>query len=204
MEEKNRLRQQLDFILEMDRLKTITRQSYLADGSRKEGDAEHSWHLAVMCMLLAEHANEPVDVTRTILMVLLHDVVEIDAGDTYAYDKEGNETKRTREVAAADRIYTLLPDDQAAYLRELWEEFEESSTPEAKFAHTLDCIQPLLLNYASKGRSWKEHQVREENVRARNAHTADGSQVLYAQVADRIMKEGVKTGWLKGSEGMPE
>lgn len=191
-----RLRKQLNFILELDKLKEITRQTYLADGSRKEGDAEHSWHLAVMCALLAEYANEPIDMAKTMAMVLIHDVVEIDAGDTYAYDTAGNETKREREVAAADRIFSLLPGDQAALMRGLWDEFERSDTPEARFAHTLDCVQPLLLNQASGGRSWREHGVQEGDVRRRNAHTAEGSEALYA-VVDQVIQENVGNGNLK-------
>lgn len=192
----DRLKKQLDFILELDKLKEITRQTYLADASRKEGDAEHSWHLAVMCALLAEYSNEPIDLSKTMMMVLMHDVVEIDAGDTYAYDPAGNETKREREVAAAERIFSILPEDQAVSMRELWEEFERSDTPEARFAHTLDCVQPILLNHASGGISWVEHQVKESDSRKRNAHTAEGSEALY-RVVDWIIRENVKNGNLK-------
>ena len=156
----DRLQQQMQFILEVDKLKKITRQTFLADGSRKEDDADHSWHLALMCALLSEHSNKEVDVLKTIKMVLLSRDVEIDAGDTYAYDNAGNETKRQREEAAADRIFNLLPEDQAGGDRDLWEEFEAAQTPEAKFANTLDKVQPLMLNDASGGKSWREHGIK--------------------------------------------
>ena len=149
----DRLQQQMQFILEVDKLKKITRQTFLADGSRKEDDADHSWHLALMCALLSEIPNKEVDVLKTIKMVLIHDIVEIDAGDTYAYDNAGNETKRQREEAAADRIFNLLPEDQAGEMRDLWEEFEAAQTPEAKFANTLDKVQPLMLNDAPEERA---------------------------------------------------
>ena len=149
-----RLKQQMDFILEADKSKNIIRQTYLSDGSRKENDAEHSWHLALMCILLSEYANEKIDVLKTTAMVLIHDIVEIDAGDTYAYDTQGNTTKREREVKAADRIFNLLPADQAEKMRALWEEFEAGETPEARFAATLDKIQPVLLTNANNGKSW--------------------------------------------------
>ncbi|MBR1759414.1 MAG: HD domain-containing protein [Lachnospiraceae bacterium] len=183
-----RLEKQMQFIRELDKVKEITRQTYLADGSRKENDAEHSWHLAVMAALLAEYANEPIDVGHTMLMVLLHDVIEIDAGDTYAYDAAGNETKRARELVAADRIYALLPEDQAAYCRALWDEFEANETAEAKFANTLDKVQPVLLNDASGGISWKEHGVAKEQIIRRNAHTPEGSEELWAYAKGLIEK----------------
>ena len=141
-------------------MKNIFRQTYLADGKRKENDAEHSWHIALMAYLLQEHAEEPVDVPRVMLMVLIHDLVEIDAGDTYAYDSEGAKTKREREVRAAERIFGLLPEDQGRYFRELWDEFEADESADAKYAHLLENFQPLLLNDASGGRSWSEHDVR--------------------------------------------
>ncbi len=188
-----RLKKQMDFILEVDKLKNITRQTYLSSGERKENDTEHSWHLALMCALLAEHANEKIDVQKTMLMVLIHDIVEIDAGDTYAYDAQGNTTKRQREVAAADRIFHLLPEDQEAYLRDLWEEFEEAKTPEAKFALSLDKIQPVMLNDASGGRSWREHQVEVSKIMKRNEATPEGSQKLWdyaKELIDRNVANG--------------
>ncbi len=193
----DRLQQQMEFILEADKLKKIVRQTYLADGSRKEEDADHSWHLALMCALLCEHAKEPIDVLKTIKMVLIHDMVEIDAGDTYAYDNAGNETKREREVRAADRIFNLLPQDQAQEMRALWEEFEAADTPESRFANTLDKVQPLMLNDASGGRSWREHGVKESQVRGRNRATADGSETLW-EYADRLIRKNVENGNLIG------
>lgn len=188
-----RLEQQLSFILELDKLKHIGRQTYLADGSRKENDAEHSWHLALMAFVLAEYANEPVDVCKTMKMVMLHDVIEIDAGDTYAYDSAGNATKRERELQAAERLYRLLPEDQAQEYRSLWDEFEAQETPEAKFANTLDKVQPLLLNHASGGRSWREHGVKESQVRKRNARTGEGSDALWEH-ALALIEENVRNG----------
>ena len=170
-----RIEQQINFIKEVDKLKKIGRQTYLSDASRKENDAEHSWHLALMAMLLNEYAAEKVDVLRVMSMVLIHDIIEIDAGDTYAYDEAGNQTKREREVKAADRIFNLLPKDQAVYMRELWEEFERSDTPEAKFALALDKIQPTMLNDASGGRSWKEHGIGISQVINRNKKTPEGN-----------------------------
>ncbi len=174
-----RLKQQMDFILEVDKAKNIFRQTYISDGSRKENDAEHSWHLALMAFLLSEHATQEVDVLRVMKMVLIHDLVEIDAGDTYAYDASGNETKRARELAAADRIFNLLPKDQGAELRALWDEFEAGESAEAKFAHTLDHSQPMLLNDASGGLSWREHGVEAAQILKRNAHTAEGSEAIW-------------------------
>lgn len=188
-----RLEQQLSFIMELDKLKHIGRQTYLADGSRKENDAEHSWHLALMAFVLAEYANEPVDVCKTMKMVMLHDVIEIDAGDTYAYDSAGNATKRERELQAAERLYRLLPEDQAQEYRGLWDEFEAQETPEAKFANTLDKVQPLLLNHASGGRSWREHGVKESQVRKRNARTGEGSDALWEH-AQALIEENVRNG----------
>lgn len=192
----DRLQQQMNFILEVDKLKKITRQTYLSDGSRKENDTEHSWHLALMCALLAEHAREKIDVLKTMKMVLIHDIVEIDAGDTYAYDTAGNTTKREREVKAAERIFHLLPPDQAEEMRNLWEEFEEGQTPEAKFALTLDKVQPVMLNDASGGKSWREHEVRREQIMKRNERTPDGSEALWA-FTKGIIDRNVKCGNIK-------
>lgn len=193
---EDRLKKQIEFILELDKIKKITRQTYLSDASRKENDAEHSWHLAIMAVLLAEHANEKVDVLKVLTMVLIHDVVEIDAGDTYAYDQAGNATKREREVAAADRIFGLLPKEQAKDMRGLWDEFEENETPEARFAHTLDNVQPILLNDATNGLSWREHEVKQSQVRNRNKRTHEGSEELWSYISD-IIENNVKKGNLK-------
>ena len=165
------MKKQMDFLLEVDKLKFITRQTYLSNGERKENDAEHSWHLALMAVLLREYANEPVDVAKVMTMVLIHDLVEIDAGDTYAYDAAGNQTKREREVKAAQRIFGLLPADKEEEFRALWEEFEAYETPEAKFAHVCDNMQPFMLNHATGGRSWQEHEVKKSQVLGRKTAT---------------------------------
>lgn len=179
-----RLKQQLAFIQEIDKEKTVFRQTYLADASRKENDAEHSWHMAVMAILLSEYSNEKIDVLKTVSMILVHDLVEIYAGDTYAYDTIGNNDKTEREIKAADKLFALLPDDQKDKMRALWDEFEAGETPEAKFAITMDRIQPLMLNNASGGRSWQEHGVKLSQVYGRNVTTAQGSEALW-QYADK-------------------
>lgn len=193
----DRLDRQFGFLRETDSLKQIGRQSYLADGSRKENDAEHSWHLALMAVLLSSYAEKDIDLLRVIIMVLIHDIVEIDAGDTYAYDTKGNATKRERETKAADRIFNILPADQAEYLRSLWEEFEEQSTPESAFANTLDKLQPLMLNDASGGKSWKEHSVKLAQVLNRNKNTADGSNELWEYAKKNFIEPNVEKGILK-------
>lgn len=189
----NRLQQQMKFILEVDKIKNIGRQTYLSDGQRKENDAEHSWHLALMAFLLKEHATEDIDVLKVMTMVLIHDIVEIDAGDTYAYDVEGNKTKEAREKAAAKRIFGLLPEDQGVYLKELWEEFEAYETSEAKYAHALDHFQPIMLNDASNGRSWREHEVKKSQVMHRNRRTAEGSNAMMDQIRG-ILEKHVEKG----------
>ena len=188
MLEDERLKKQLDFVLELDKLKYIERQSYVADGSRHENDSEHSWHLALMAMLLAEYANEPVDVLHVIKMVLIHDAVEIDAGDTYAYDSVGNATKREREEKAADRIFRILPEDQAKEMRDIWEEFEAGVTPEARFANALDRVQPIMLNDITGGRAWREHGVAASQVLNRNENTHLGSEQLWEHVKSLVEK----------------
>lgn len=192
----DRLEQQIQFLLELDKQKEIERQTYLADGSRREGDAEHAWHLAVMAFLLADYANEEIDVLKTIKMVLLHDVIEIDAGDTYAYDTEKQKTKRAREEKAADRLYGMLPEEQKREYRALWEEFEAMETPEAKFANTLDKVQPVLLNHASGGRSWREHDVKKTQILGRNERTGEGSEILWEYIR-KIIDENIKNGNIK-------
>lgn len=158
--QKERLEQQFAFIREIDKEKFIGRQTYLTDGERKENDAEHAWHMAIMTVLLAEYSNEPIDVLKTVTMLLIHDLVEIDAGDTYAYDEEAKKTQRERELKGAERIFGMLPPDQGEKLRALWDEFEAGETPEARFAHTMDNIQPTMLNDASKGKAWATRGVR--------------------------------------------
>ena len=191
-----RLKKQMDFLLEADKLKFITRQTYLSDGKRKENDGEHSWHLALMAVLLSEYSNEKIDLIKVIIMVLIHDMVEIDAGDTYAYDAVGNQSKREREVKAADRIFNILPRDQAERFRQLWEEFEAYETPEAKFAHVCDNVQPLMLNDATDGLAWREHDVKKSQVLQRNRRTGEGSQVLMEYI-NGILDKNVESGNLK-------
>lgn len=184
----NRFEQQMKFILEIDKVKNVFRQTYLADGNRKENDAEHSWHMAIMAFLLKEYAQEEVDIMRVVLMVLIHDLVEIDAGDTYAYDVDGIQTKREREVRAAERIFGLLPKDQGEQFRELWEEFEAYESAEAKYAHMLDNFQPLMLNDALDGKSWKEHKVKKSQIYSRNAKTMEGSEKIWEYMQDLVQK----------------
>lgn len=194
--ENERFKQQLRFILELDKLKNIYRQTYVLHEDRTENDAEHSFHLAIMAGILAEHARESIDVLHTIKMVLVHDVVEIDAGDTYAYDTEGAKTKADREQKAADRLFALLPDDQCCEYRALWEEFEARQTPEAKFANALDRIQPLLLNYQKGGISWKKRNITSQQVVSRNQGiTEDGSEAI-GQLAYEIIEAAKQEGML--------
>lgn len=184
----NRLEKQLQFILEIDKVKKIIRQTPLSDASRKENDAEHSWHIALMAYLLQEYVEEPVEVSKVMLMVLIHDLVEIDAGDTYAYDEEGAKTKDERERKAADHIFGMLPEDQGMYLKVLWEEFEAYETAEAKYAHLLDNFQPLLLNDAAGGISWTEHQVKKSQIYKRNEKVEETSATIWKCMQDKIDK----------------
>ena len=180
----DRLKKQIEFMVEVDKLKNIYRQTYVLHEDRTENDAEHSWHLALLAFLLAEHSNQPIDVLRTMKMVLIHDIVEIDAGDTYCYDTDGYKDKAERETKAANRIFGILPDDQRDEFMALWLEFEENTTPESKFANVLDRIQPLTLNYRKDGISWKKHSVRKEQVVNRNIKTAEGSEILWEYVME--------------------
>ena len=195
-EEKSRLEKQIAFLTEVDKEKNIFRQTYLADGKRKENDAEHSWHLALAAVLLKEHMKEDADLGRVMTMVLIHDLVEIDAGDTYAYDTEGAATKREREVKAADRIFGILPEDQGTYLRELWDEFEAYETAEAKYAHLLDNFQPLMLNDASDGKSWEEHGVHKSQVCRRTARIPETSEIVWEKMLE-IMDKHIEKGHLQ-------
>lgn len=193
---EERLKKQMDFLLEVDKLKFINRQTYLSDGTRRENDAEHSWHLALMAVLLSEHADEEVDLLKVITMVLIHDLVEIDAGDTYAYDEAGKQTQRIREEKAADRIFAMLPKDQGKKFRALWEEFDAYETPEAKFAHVCDNVQPLMLNHATGGKSWRERGIRRSQVEKRNSRVGESSRTMKAYVED-ILDKNVEKGNLK-------
>lgn len=181
-----RLEQQLNFIVEVDKVKNIIRQTYLSDGKRKENDAEHSWHLALMAVLLKEYAAQEVDLARVVPMVLIHDLVEIDAGDTYAYDEKAAMDKEIREKKAANRIFGLLPEAQGTYLRSLWDEFEAYETSEAKFAHVLDNFQPLLLNHVSDGKSWTEHGVKKSQIYKRNSRVAESAPKIWEYMQELI------------------
>ncbi len=191
-----RFEKQKDFILEIDKEKNILRQTHLSGGGRRENDAEHAWHMAVMVWLLREYANEPLDLAKTMMMVLIHDVVEIDAGDTYAYDAAGKATAHDREEKAADRLFGLLPEDQGRELRALWEEFEEYETPEARFAHTMDNFQPMLLNDSNGGGDWKEHGIRRSQTEKRNEKTGTGSREIW-EYMKTILDANVARGSLK-------
>ena len=191
-----RFDKQRRFILEIDAEKRIERQTHIAGMSRRENDAEHAWHMAIMTWLLSEYANEKIDLAKTMLMVLMHDVVEIDAGDAYAYDSQAKAAAHDRECAAADRIYSILPPDQARAARDLWEEFEEGATSEARFAHAMDNLQPVLLNLANEGDDWREHGVFRSQVDQRQAQTRLGSQELWEYVQSQLDR-AVEAGWLK-------
>jgi putative hydrolase of HD superfamily len=192
----NRLKKQMDFIIEIDKLKSVFRQSILVDASRNENDTEHSWHIAMMAFILAEYANEEINILRVIKMLLIHDVVEIDAGDTYAYDEEGYKDKEDRELKAADRLFGMLPEDQRDELRALWDEFEVCKTKEAKFANALDRVQPILLNYLSGGTAWMKHGIHKSQVMARNEFSKDGSEVIWQYILD-IINDSVDKGYIK-------
>ena len=195
MDEK-RLEQQIAFCREIDKEKFIGRQTWLTGATRKENDAEHSWHLAILAFMLEEYAAEPIDTLKVIKMVLLHDVVEIDAGDTYLYDEEGYKSKAEREEKAAQRIFGLLPDDQRDEYYALWREFEDDITYESRFASILDRMQPLLLNYTKGGIAWKEHGVHKEQVLSRNRPYFDASHEL-AEVIESVIEDAAAKGWLK-------
>lgn len=195
---KDRLAQQVAFLLEIDKLKTIFRRTSLVHAQRFENDAEHSWHLALAAMILAEHADVVVDLGRVLQLVLVHDLVEIDAGDTYCYDAEGAKDKARREELAARRIFGLLPRDQELEFRALWNEFEAGESPEARFANALDRFQPVLFNLVNQGRSWRENGIKRSQVDARVAPIARGSETLWqylgtlldGAVARGILEEG--------------
>jgi putative hydrolase of HD superfamily len=190
-----RLAQQIQFILEVDKLKNVIRRTYVSGGARRENSAEHSWQLALMAMTLAEHANEPVDAARVMKMVVVHDIVEIDAGDTYYFDDAGTADKAEREQQAADRLFGLLPADQAAELRQLWDEFEARQTPEARFANAIDRVMPLLLNYETRGKSWRENGISNEDILPRMAHVSAGSETIW-QLIQAIVAAAVAEGYL--------
>ena len=192
----DRLKKQLEFSLEIDKEKNIFRQTSLSGHGRKENDAEHAWHMAIMAYLLREYSNEPVDISKVMLMCLIHDIVEIDAGDTYAYDPERLSTQKEREDAAKERIFSLLPDDQKEELTALFDEFENNETAESRFAHSLDNLQPLLLNNSNGGTDWMEHGVTAEQVYGRQRKTKEGSVTLY-EVTDKFIRDNIEKGALK-------
>ena len=191
-----RIQKQLAFSLEIDKVKNILRQTHLSGHGRRENDAEHSWHMAVMAYLLKEHANEQVDIGRVMLMCLIHDIVEIDAGDTYAYDTDSQKSQKEREDRAKERIFSLLPEDQKAELVSLFDEFEANETPEAKFAHAMDNLQPLMLNDSNDGADWREHGVAAEQVYNRHSKTKLGSEKLY-EITDDILQANIEKGNIK-------
>ena len=188
-----RLKQHLDFILELDKEKNVLRQTHLSGHGRRENDAEHAWHMAIMAYLLREYSNEPIDIARVMLMCLIHDVVEIDAGDTYAYDPEGLKTQQAREAAAKERIFSLLPEEQKDELSLLFDEFEAGQTAESRFAHAMDNLQPLLLNNSNNGKDWREHHITAAQVYGRQSRTRLGSERLYA-VTERLILENIAKG----------
>ena len=192
----SRLDQQLSFILEIDKLKTVLRQTLLTDKSRRENSAEHSWHLGVMAMLLTEYATEPVDVMRAMKMVLVHDIVEVDAGDTFAYDAASNGDKEEREQRAAERLFGLLPPEQGRELRELWDEFEARQTAESKYANALDRLQPLLHNAHTEGGTWRIHNVGKAAVLKRMEPVKIGLPQIYPMV-ERIIADACERGWIR-------
>lgn len=193
MDEK-RLEQQIAFCREIDKEKFIGRQTWLTGAVRKENDAEHAWHMAVMTVLLSEYANEEIDVLRTMTMLLIHDLVEIYAGDTYAYDEEGKKTQKSRELAAADRLFQMLPEDQGKKFREIWEEFEAENTPESRFARTMDNLQPMMLNAATDGKSWADRGIRLSQILGRNKNTAKGSEVLWEYAKENFLQPNLEKG----------
>lgn len=197
---KSRLEMQMEFCKEIDKEKQITRQTYLTDGSRKENDAEHAWHMAIMAAVLQEYSNEKIDLLRSIIMMLIHDVVEIDAGDTFAYDEDGKRDQRERELKAANRLFNILPEDQARYFKQLWDEFEAMSTPEASFARTLDNVQPTMLNASSNGKSWNEKGVHIDQIMERQSYTGDGSKTLWEYSFDNYIKPNIENGVIKSDK----
>ena len=189
----DRILKQITFALELDKEKNVFRQTHLSGHGRNENDAEHAWHMAVMAYMLKEYANEPVDIAKVMIMCLIHDVVEIDAGDTYAYDADGLTTQKEREDKAKERIFSLLPEDQKIEFTSLFDEFEANETPEAKYAHAMDNFQPLILNNSNNGGDWKEHNVTAKQVYGRQSGTLAGSEKIY-EITDGIIKENIAKG----------
>lgn len=204
MVDKERLAQQMDFCREVDKEKEVFRQSFLCSGNRRENDAEHAWHMTLMAMILQEYSNEDVDLLKVIEMLLIHDVVEIDAGDTYAYDVERLKSQEEREKKAADRIFGMLPDDQRDWMMDLFHEFEAGETPEARFAKALDNVQPVMQNDASDGRDWREKGIRLSQAIERQRRTARGSQILWDEVSKPMLQRNIDLGNIIGDVSLDE
>lgn len=196
MDGEARLERQLAFVVELDRLKQVMRRSYILRGERRENSAEHSWHVALMALVLAEHADDEIDLARVLKLLLVHDVVEIDAGDVFVYDTGARAAKREAERRAAERVFGLLPADQALELRALWEEFEAKQTPEARFAGALDRLMPLLHNHRAEGRTWREHGIVSHQVFAVNEPEISRGSTRLWEHARRLIEDAVARGWL--------
>jgi len=191
-----RFKRQIEFVLETDKLKKIARRTTLLDVSRQENSAEHSWHIALLVLILSEYAQDKkIDLLQVIKLLLIHDLVEIDAGDTYCYNEAGSRDQQTREIKAADRIFNILPTDQAVALRALWDEYEAKDTPESKFANALDRVQPFLHNYFTRGHTWHKHGIRKSQVVTRMKPVDDGSPVLWEYVSS-LIDDAVEKGYL--------
>jgi len=192
----DRLRKQMEFALEIDKEKNIFRQTHISGFGRRENDAEHAWHMAIMAYLLKEYSNEPVDIGRVIMMCLIHDIVEIDAGDAYAYDDAALAGQKEREDLAKERIFSILPEDQKQEFIALFDEFEAAETPESKFAHSMDNLQPLMLNDSNDGGDWVEHKAQADKVYRRHRKTAAGSELLF-ELTDMILKKNISQGHIQ-------
>lgn len=197
MSQDNRLNQQMNFIIEADKLKEILRQTYTTKKTRQENSSEHSWHIALMAIVLSEYAKNPkINLFKVVKMLLIHDIVEIDAGDTFAYDKQGQKTQHLRENKAAKRIFNLLPTDQAKNLQTLWREFEECQTPNAQFANAIDRIQPLINNYYTNGLAWQKNNVKVHQIEPRNKAIKQATPQLW-EYAKALIEKAVKQGILE-------
>ncbi len=194
---RERLQKQMAFLIEAGKIKNIFRMNYISDGSRLENDAEHSWHLCLLAIILSEHAKyKELDILKVLKMLLIHDIVEIDAGDAYVYDASAKAAQYAKEVKAAERLFNILPIDQAREYRDLWDEFEERKTPEAQFAAALDRLHPMLMNFQSQGKSWLENNITAEQVQEKNQHMQDGSPVLWEYATDEIIAKARELGFL--------
>lgn len=199
---EERFEKQLHFLIEVDKMKTVLRQTLLVDGTRRENDAEHSWHLALMAMIFYEYANRAVDLARVIKMALVHDLVEVYAGDTFAYDDEGNAGKEAREMAAADKLFSILPEDQGLEIRELWEEFDRMETADAKYAAAIDRMQPFVNNYMTGGHTWKKGEVTSDKVYKRMDMVRVATPELWPFVV-RVIEESIEKGYIKPAKDCP-